>query len=423
MAFAKHRECVYNTEKKKKVICPIKYTVVFSMKILVIAPTPFFSDRGTHIRILEEALALEKKGNEVMIVTYHIGQSLPKDIKSHIDIRRIRRLLFWYKKLEAGPDWQKVLLDLMLLRKTFHLVRTWKPDIIHGHLHEGVLIGFFVQKMLFWRKLKLVADFHGSLTKEMVSHSYLRAFGMQKFFELIERFINRLGDRAVASSWDNAERINTVHRKHPAQVLLDGTRLSMFQNIPERSILRERFHIPQDKIVVTYTGALIPNKGIKLFLEAIPLVCEKYSAAHFIIAGFPVDQITSFLEQDIFKKRVTIISPLPYFSLPKILRMSDIGVDPKESNTKQASGKVLQYMGAGLPVACFGTQNNRRYLADGGVYAEKGTKESLAEAILLLLSSRELREEKGAINRQRAKQFSWELSAEKLEEIYQEIKA
>jgi len=31
----------------------------------------------------------------------------------------------------------EILLDLMLIRKTFYLARTWKPDIIHGHLHEG----------------------------------------------------------------------------------------------------------------------------------------------------------------------------------------------------------------------------------------------------------------------------------------------
>jgi hypothetical protein len=33
-----------------------------SLKILMIAPTPFFADRGTHIRILEEALALRRRG-------------------------------------------------------------------------------------------------------------------------------------------------------------------------------------------------------------------------------------------------------------------------------------------------------------------------------------------------------------------------
>jgi glycosyltransferase involved in cell wall biosynthesis len=391
------------------------------MKILVVAPTPFFSDRGTHIRILEEALALEKRGHQVTIATYHIGASLPKHLHTNIDIRRIRRLLFWYKKLEAGPDWQKLVLDVMLLRKTFSLARTWKPDIIHSHLHEGVLIASVVQKLLFWRKMKVVADFHGSLTKEMVSHSYLRALGLQKIFAFVERFIDRLGDAAVASSWDNVNRINAVRSKDPALLLLDGTRLSMFDGLETAAALRSEFHIPQGSVVIVYTGALIPNKGIRLLLDAVPRVCSRYPEAHFVIAGFPINEIAEYIKQALFQERVTIISPLSYFTLAKVLKLGDIGVDPKESSTRQASGKMLQYMGAGLPIVCFDTLNNHEYLGDGGVYARETTAESLAEALGGLIASPELRASKGENNRKRAELFSWEASAEKLEQMYQKI--
>lgn len=390
------------------------------LKILVIAPTPFFSDRGTHIRILEEALALEKRGHSITIVTYHIGSDLPESLKTKIDVRRIRRWIFWYKKLEAGPDWQKIILNLMLIRKAFYLARTWKPDIIHGHLHEGTVIGWLVKNLLFWRKMKLIADFHGSLTKEMVSHSYLRAGILRKIFEMIEWWIDKMGDAAVASSWDNAQEISEI-RKDKVFTLLDGTRLSMFEELPEITKLRETYNIPKDKVAIVYTGALIPNKGIKLLLDAVPLVCEKHKEAHFVIAGFPVDQIAEYMKQKIFIERATIISPLPYFDLPKILKMSDIGIDPKQSDTRQASGKMLQYMGAGLPVVCLDTPNNREYLSDGGTYARDMTPQGLADAIKELIISPALRKERGAINRERAKMFSWEKSAEELEEIYYSI--
>ena len=182
-------------------------------KVLMIAPTPFFSDRGTHIRILEEALALARRGHHVSIATYHIGQDLPKSLAQLVEVRRILRLLFWYKKLEAGPDWQKIILDLMLIRKVFFLARTTRPDILHGHLHEGVLIGWVVQKVLFWRGMKLVGDLHGSLTKEMVSHAYLRKSGLKKIFQWIERLIDNLGDQAITSSWANTEEISAIRKR------------------------------------------------------------------------------------------------------------------------------------------------------------------------------------------------------------------
>lgn len=363
---------------------------------------------------------MERRGHEVTIATYHIGQNLPESLGSHIDVRRIRRLLFWYKKLEAGPDWQKVILDLLLIKKVFFLARTKRPDIIHGHLHEGALIAWIVQKMLFWRGIKVVVDFHGSLTKEMVSHRYLRATGLERFFRFIEHRIDNMGDAAVASSWNNAKEIKAVRALGEVAVLLDGTRLSMFEGLPFKEDIRKEYSVPAEAVVVTYTGAFIRNKGIHLFLEAMPQIAAEYPQAYFILAGFPLDLI----EHDIpthLRSRVTIISPSPYFALPRILRMSDIGVDPKDEVTREASGKTLQYMGAGLPVACFDTGNNREYLGAGGSYAEATTAAALALAIGRLIGDALLRQESGRINRERAAQFSWEKNAEMAERIYNNI--
>lgn len=388
------------------------------MKILMIAPTPFFSHRGTHIRILEEAVALERLGHSVTVATYHIGSDLPSSCASRIDVRRIRRLLFWYKKLEAGPDWQKILLDLMLARKTFFLARTLKPDIIHGHLHEGVLIGWIVQKMLFWRGMKLVADFHGSLTKEMVSHSYLRGVFLHKIFRAIERHINKLGDRAIASAWNNAADITAVRKKDAVTVVLDGAKIFPPLDDVARRAAREKYGIPQDAVLATYTGAFIANKGMRFLLDAIPLVVGENPAVHFVLAGFPFDKISRALEGVAWRDHVTIITPLDYFSLGTVLGMSDLGIDPKHENTGQASGKMLQYMGAGLPVVCFDTENNRRYVADGAAYAPERSAHGLAQAILSLVADKRRRAENGMHNRMRAERYGWARTGEELAKIY-----
>jgi len=47
-----------------------------SCRILMIAPTSFFSDYGGHIRILEEARILRKAGQQVRIVTYYKGRDV-----------------------------------------------------------------------------------------------------------------------------------------------------------------------------------------------------------------------------------------------------------------------------------------------------------------------------------------------------------
>lgn len=388
------------------------------MKILVIAPTPFFADRGTHIRILEEALALERRGHEITIATYHIGRDVRAEIDTKIDIRRILRLLFWYKKLEAGPDWQKLILDLMLIRKVFNLARTQQPDVIHAHLHEGVLIGWVVKRILFWRKMKLVADFHGSLTKEMVSHGYLGAGLLKKIFAAVEKIIDNLGDSAITSSWENTEEIKSLRKDGKVETILDGVNLGYYVEIGDKESLRRELELPQGKKIISYTGALVMNKGIQNFLDAIPLVLEKTKDVFFVIAGFPIEGAERFVEQKGIKEYVRLVSPLNYFELSKILAASDAGVDPKDSSTRQASGKILQYMAAGIPVICYERENNRRYLEEGGFYASKDDAVSLAEAIIKCVEDEELAKQKGLINKKRAEAFSWDAPAGQIEKIY-----
>jgi glycosyltransferase involved in cell wall biosynthesis len=391
------------------------------MKILVIAPTPFFADRGTHIRILEEALALEKIGHKITIATYHIGKDIDRSVKTKIDLRRIRRLLFWYKKLEAGPDWQKILLDIMLIRKAFYLARTQKPDIIHCHLHEGTLIGWIVKKCLFWRKMKLVADFHGSLTKEMVSHSYLSGGLLKSIFKRVEWQIDNLGDSAIASSWELTEEIKKIRKRGDVQTILDGVNISHYEKLPTKEFLKKEFELPLNKVIVTYTGALIINKGISYFLDSIPKVIEKNKEVFFVIAGFPIEETEKYIKEKKLENFVRIISPLSYFELPKILMASDIAIDPKDSSTNQASGKILQYMAAGLPVVCFNRENNRKYLEDGAFYAKEISANALADSIILAIEEKEEAKFKGIKNKERAKIFSWDLSAEKISKLYEKI--
>ena len=82
---------------------------------------------------------------------------------------------------------------------------------------------------------------------------------------------------------------------------------------------------------------------------------------------------------------------------------------------------MLQYMGAGLPVACFDTPNNRNYLGDSGVYAVENTAESLAVAIVSLAMKRESWDDIGHKNRIGSENFTWDKTGKTLEKIYIEI--
>ncbi|MBA4395519.1 MAG: glycosyltransferase family 1 protein, partial [Desulfobacca sp.] len=164
------------------------------LKILMIAPTPFFADRGCHMRILGEIQALQKLGHEIILCTYPIGRDIP-------GIKTIRSLKIpWYHKLEAGSSWHKFYIDALLFLKTLKVFWREKPDIIHGHLHEGAILGHFVRKFSF-RKVPLVFDAQGSLTKELLTYSFFKQGSvLQKLFWSLEKWISRMPEYTVGSN-------------------------------------------------------------------------------------------------------------------------------------------------------------------------------------------------------------------------------
>jgi len=125
------------------------------LRILMIAPTSFFSDYGGHIRILEETYTLQGMGHEVAIVTYYKGSDMPG-----LDIRRTAPLP-WRAEYEVGSSRHKIAFDVYLAWQSLMEAIRFKPDVIHGHMHEGALIGGVLAKLL---RRPLVFDFQGSMT-------------------------------------------------------------------------------------------------------------------------------------------------------------------------------------------------------------------------------------------------------------------
>jgi len=386
------------------------------VKVLVVAPVPFFVDRGTPMRILEEALALEKKEIDINIVSYHLGRDI-KTVAPETKIKnfRIRGIMFWYNKEEAGPNWQKIILDMLLIWKTLKISFLKKPDIIHAHLHEGVLVGWIVKKILFWRKIKLVADFHGGLVSEMQSHGYLNGGFLKKIFSFLENLIFSLGDWTIASSGELKGKINKIREKKNISTVLDGVSLDKYN-------LKEKENNDRNKLKVVYSGAFVVNKGINLLLDSILEISKKnLNNISFILAGGPIENIENFIKDNKLEKIVKVISPLDYRDLPEVNKRGDIAIDPKTSEVGQASGKILQYMAAGLPVICFDRENNRKYLGGAGYYVSEKSSEKITESIMYFLNNPDKIEPMSKISRKRAGDFSWEKSAKKIINIYNKI--
>lgn len=392
------------------------------MRVLMIAPTSFFSDYGGHIRILEEMRALGELGVEVAVVTYFMGNNI-----AGLDIRRTAPLP-WHTDYEVGSSRHKIAFDAYLAVQSLKEAIDFRPDIIHGHMHEGALIGGVVARL---RRVPLVFDFQGSLTAEMVDHHFLNPRG--PFFPWayrLESYITRrLPDAILASSGQAIQLLQEEFGVPAAGIhsLPDCVDAELFDpsQFPAASSdhpVRAAYGIPEGRTVIGYLGLLTDYQGIPHLIESALAMRQRGEDVHFLVMGYPnVDHYQAIAGLRGVDDVVTFTGRIPFDQAPYFLSACDIAVAPKIS-TSEGSGKLLNYMAMGLPVVAYDSLVNREYLVEYGAYARQGDVNDFTEIIIDLVHNPRQRDELGRQLRRRAvEHFSWRAAAEKILKVYQSI--
>ncbi len=383
----------------------------------MVAPTSFFNDYGGHIRILEETLALQFHGHQVTIVTYYKGNDVPG-----LDIRRSRALP-WHAEYVVGSSRHKVAFDLYLAAKALRVGWQMRPDIVHGHMHEGALIGSLVARMF---RVPLVFDFQGSLSGEMVDHNFLNPDGwVYPWVRRMEKAIDHLPN-AILTSSHRAQGLLRNHFGVKAERIfalpdcVDTDRFDPAQfSMEKRSELRRRLGIPEGRPIVVYLGLLADYQGTPNLVEAAANIKANGHKIHFLVMGFPnEDRFQNMAEKLDVADQITFTGRVQYEDAPGYLALGDLAVAPKMSTT-EGSGKVLNYMAMGLPTVAYDTPVHREYLANLGSYATLGDVKALAQAIVSQVENLEEGLCNGRKLRQRAiEKYSWRRAGEEIVGIY-----
>src|ERR1700704_6965269 len=99
-----------------------------NMRILLVAPQPFYQERGTPIAIRMLVETLCGQGHAVDLLTYHEGMDVT------IEGLRILRTaaLPGVRNIPIGISWQKLICDFLLCGKLLALGLTHRYDVIHA---------------------------------------------------------------------------------------------------------------------------------------------------------------------------------------------------------------------------------------------------------------------------------------------------
>lgn len=384
--------------------------------VLHIAPTPFFADRGCHIRIEGIVNCLSELAYDNLVCTYHHG----RDVEG-VQTSRISPINN-YTKTEAGPSKYKLWADWKLLWLVVKEIRRVRPTVIHAHLHEGLMIGLVAKMILFWMRVPLVADMQGSLVGELDAHgSFKKNAWLRWPTKAIEAGLMFFAKTIVCSSIHSLEKIKHEFNLNEAKISLvqDGARTAQQLKQGDRNQLLEELCLPNDKHIVVYSGALLESKGLNE-LKRLIMLCGQNNDIHFLLIGYPVNDLNAFLCEQGLSDKCTLTGKVEFEKLPQFLQLADIAIDPKVSDAGEGSGKILNYLACALPVLAFNSKNNIDFLPAKTSLANN--VEEMADQLQYLTTDQAALENMGLANYAHFEaNFSWDKTREQLAAIYKTL--
>jgi len=175
------------------------------------------------------------------------------------------------------------------------------------------------------------------------------------------------------------------------------------------------------KLNILFVGRLEKRKGLNYLLEAFEQVKQEISDSRLIIVG-PGTRLRRKYEKQVRRsglKDVVFVGFVSYDELPRYYKTADVFCAP--ATGRESFGIILlEAMAAGKPIVASNIEGYASVVTHGvdGLLVPPEDKESLAQALISLLTDQSLRQEMGAKGRAKALEYSWEHVARNVLDYY-----
>jgi glycosyltransferase involved in cell wall biosynthesis len=379
------------------------------MKILVLAPHPFFQNRGTPIAVKLLLTALSENGHQVDVLTFPEGEDVSL---RNVRILRLRKA-FGIDGVPIGFSWKKVFYDVLLFLRMLVLLRTNRYDLIHA-VEESAFIAI-AGKILY--KIPYIFDMDSSIPDQIIE-KYPDLRLTHRVLRRIERIMIRrsIFVVAVCESLAKIARQSTVESR--VAILED---VPLFAKREEGKSLGIARALGIPGAAVMYVGNLEMYQGIDLLLESFRIAHGRDDRNHLVIIGGAEADIARYAGMAGglgIGGHVHFLGPKPIEDLPKYLAEADILVSPRirGENTPM---KIYSYMLSGKPVLATRMTTHTQVLNDGNAVLADPVPGRFADALCDLLEDSRKREVLGLrATRDVEERYSFKVYKEKLARIY-----
>jgi glycosyltransferase involved in cell wall biosynthesis len=359
------------------------------MRILMIAPEPFFEARGTPFSEYHRIRALADLGHTVDLVTYPFGRD--------VDLPGLRVHRSWrppfVTRVRIGPSFAKVPLDLLLALKALHVGVKWKFDYVHSH-EEGGAIGLVLARLL---RVPHLYDMHSSLPEQLSNFKFSRSKLLVAAFRFLERLMVSRSASVI---------VICRHLEDLARAIAPSAHVVLIENAPgagtnaaapDRAALRAVSGVPADAPVVLYTGTFEAYQGLDLLFAAMRTVLAERPEVRLVLAGGHADQVDRARGEAAaagVAAATVFLGERPAEEIPAYLETADLLVSPR-SRGKNTPLKIYQYLRSGRPIVATNLLTHTQVLDDTVAELTDPTPDAFGAGILRLLGDRERAEQLG----------------------------
>jgi glycosyltransferase involved in cell wall biosynthesis len=355
------------------------------MKILFLAPHPFYQNRGTPIDdLLVLQVLAERKDIQVDLLVYNEGTDV------HLKNLKIYRITDtkYLRNIRPGFSLKKILCDILLFLKAWGLMSRRKYDLIHAG-EEAVFMAMFFKTVY---KTPYVYDLDSSIAQQLVEKTpILRMFSL---------LFNWIEGRAIRQSIANLPVCNALAdlcKKNCSKKTVTIHDISQLKNpdAPRTGKLREKLGIKG--LIMLYVGNLEPYQGIDLLLESFQIAYKETDKLNLVIVGGIPEDINKYTEKTIrlkIEKRAHFLGPKPLHLLDEFLVEGDILVVPRIRGINTPM-KVFPYLHSGRAVLVTKLPTHTQILSGNEAYLAPADPIGFSKGIVELVENDVLRKELG----------------------------
>jgi glycosyltransferase involved in cell wall biosynthesis len=346
--------------------------------ILLIAPQPFYEDRGTPIANHQSLVAMSDLGFKVDVATFPVGSDITLP-----GIRLFRTANpFGFRSVSIGLSFRKIVLDISLLMTVLRLVKQNHYDCIHG-VEEGAALAMACKAL--WG-IPVIYDMQSSLPEQLLRVGGLKV-GRGRWISLqFERWLVKNADCIVSSS-GLAPHVFAIDPQKPVfECSYTGS-----EPRPNNKELEKSLGVA-DRPTVVYTGSFASYQGLKDLLEAAVLARAEIPEVVFVLVGGTepeVKHLYKLVEKYSLADTVKLLLRRPRQEIPNFLALADVLVLARKRG-KNVPLKIYDYLISEKPIVATDIPAHRAILNEKTAILVEPNPEAISDGILRALKDQDL---------------------------------